>query len=263
MVCNGHSTWLAMVRLEQFYRLIFTGLSFIFFGLGGLLLTLTAFPLINIFIRDKDRRANAAQWLVHQAFRSHILFMTFFKVISVEIIGAEKLASDRGTLIISNHPSLIDVVLLTSLMRQTQCIIKADIWRNPFMRGVVTAAGYIKNDDHPEKLLADCAAVLRDGHNLIIFPEGSRSVPGRAMKLHRGVANIAIMAAAPIRLIRIDCVPPSLMKGQKWWQIPQVRSHFTVTVGGLIEITNFIKDAERPIAARRLTEHLGNLLTGA
>lgn len=251
-----------MVRFEQFYRLVFTGLSFVFFGLGGLLLTLTAFPLINLVIRDKARRADWAQWLVHMAFRTHIRFMTFFKVISVEIIGAEKLATDRGTLMISNHPSLIDVVLLTSLMKSTQCIIKADIWRNPFMRGVVTAAGYIKNDDHPEKLLMDCEAVLRDGHNLIIFPEGSRSVPGQAMKLHRGVANIAIRAEAPIRLIRIDCVPPSLMKGQKWYEIPKVRSHFTVAIGDRIEITNFIKDAERPIAARRLTEHLGKRLTG-
>lgn len=251
-----------MRKLERLYRMVFTGLSFALFGIGGLVLTLTAFPIVNLLIRDKDARANAAQWLVHMSFRSHIAFMTFFKVISVEIIGAEKLIEDKGVIIVSNHPSLIDVVLLTSLMKQVQCIIKAAIYDNFFMRGVVTAAGYIRNDDQPDKLLADCAKVLRDGHNIIIFPEGSRTVLGQPVKLHRGVANIALMAAAPIRLIKIDCEPPSLMKGQKWYEIPEVRSHFTVRVGERIEIASFIADAERPIAARRLTEHLGQLLTG-
>ncbi len=251
-----------MQRLEYISRLLFTGLGFALFGIGGLLLSLTAFPLINLVVRNRERRARYAQWLVHKAFRLHVLYMTLLGVVAVDIVGAEKLETDRGTLIVSNHPSLIDVVLLISAMRRAQCIVKAQIWRNPFMRGVVTATGYIKNSDETEKLLEDCATVLQAGNNLIIFPEGSRTVPGQAMKLHRGVANIAIRARAPIRIVNIECVPPSLMKGQKWYEIPKVRSHFIVTVRGLIEIDSFIDDAERPIAARRLNAYLGELLMG-
>lgn len=251
-----------MRRLEYISRLFFTGIAFASFGLGGLLLSLTAFPLLNLLVRDAERRARYAQWLVHKSFRLHVLYSTMFGVISVEVIGAEQLDKDRGTLVVANHPSLLDVVLLTSVMRRAQCIVKAEIWRNPFMCGVVTAAGYIRNDGDPEKLLEDCAAVLRAGNNLIIFPEGSRTVPGQPMKLQRGVANIALRAGAPIRIVSISCVPPSLMKGQKWYEIPRVRSHFTITVRGLIEIGNFMDDAERPIAARRLNAYLGELLMG-
>jgi 1-acyl-sn-glycerol-3-phosphate acyltransferase len=251
-----------MLRIEYVWRLFWTGVAFASFGIGGVLLSLTAFPLINLLVRNRERRAAYAQWLVHAAFRLHVFYMTSFGVIGCKVVGAEKLASDRGTLIVSNHPSLLDVVLLMAAMKRAQCIVKAEIWDNPFMRGVVSAANYIRNDDDPEKLMEECAAELRAGNNLIIFPEGSRTVPGLPMKLQRGVANIAIRAKAPIRVISIECVPASLMKGQKWYQIPAVRSQFTITVHGLIEIEKFIGDSSPSIAARRLNVYLGELLMG-
>lgn len=250
------------MRVEYIWRLFSTGVAFASFGIGGLLLSLTAFPLINLLVRDRARRAAYAQWLIHKSFRLHVLYMTNFGVIGTEFIGAEKLAGDRGTLIVSNHPSLLDVVLLMSAMKRAQCIVKAAIWDNPFMRGTVTAAGYIRNDGDAEKLIEECAAELQAGNNLIVFPEGSRTVPGIPLKLQRGVANIAIRARAPIRVITIRCIPASLMKGQKWYQIPAVKSQFTITVHGLIEIDNFIGDSSPSIAARRLNTYLGELLMG-
>lgn len=251
-----------MRSVEYVWRLFSTGIAFASFGIGALLLSLTVFPLINLLVRDKARRAAYAQWFIHQAFRLHVLYMTNFGVIGVEFIGAEKLAGDRGALIVSNHPSLLDVVLVMSAMKRAQCIVKAAIWDNPFMRGTVTAAGYIRNDGDAEKLIEDCTAELRAGNNLIVFPEGSRTVPGTSPKLQRGVANIAIRSGAPIRVITIKCVPASLMKGQKWYEIPAVKSQFTITVHGLIEIDDFIGEFSPSIAARRLNAYLGELLMG-
>lgn len=252
-----------MRRVEQVWRLTATGLSFAFFGLGGLLLSVTAFPLINLLVRDSTKRSAYAQWLVHKAFRLHVLFMVTSGAISVKIFGAEKLQQDSGTLIVANHPSLIDVVLLISVMKQAQCIVKAEIWENPFMRGVVTAAGYIRNDGDPERLIDLCAAELAAGKNIVIFPEGTRTVPGVSVKLQRGVANIAIRAKAPIRLVSITCEPPILMKGQKWYQIPLFRSCFTVRINGLIEIESFIGEFTPSVAARHLNEYLAGQLMGA
>lgn len=251
-----------MQRVEQALRLVWTGMAFVLFGVGGLLLTATAFPLINFLITDREKRSAVAQKLVHWAFRLHVFYMTTFGVIGVKMVGAEKLADDRGVLIVSNHPSLLDVVLLIAGMKRAQCIVKYQIWENPFMRGVVSAAGYIRNDDDAEKLMGDCAAELARGQNIVIFPEGSRTVPGVPMKLQRGVANIAIRSGAPIRLITIDCVPPSLMKGQKWYQIPTVKSQFTITVHGLIEMSRFMGDPNPSVAARHLNAYLVEQLNG-
>lgn len=249
-------------RLDYFWRLFGTGLSFAAFGLGGLFLSLTVFPLINLFIRDRKRRAALAQRLVHAVFRLHRDFMIVMGVIGFETHNAGALREDEGVLVVANHPTLLDVVLLMSLMRRSQCIVKADIWRNPFMRGVVTATGYIRNDDDPEKLVADCAAALAQGNNLVVFPEGSRTVPGAPVKLQRGVANIAIRATAPIRLVTIKCEPPTLMKGQKWYEIPPRRMHFTITVHGLVETGSYIGESVPSIAARRLNEYLAEWLKG-
>ncbi|MGV8996664.1 MAG: lysophospholipid acyltransferase family protein [Parvibaculaceae bacterium] len=248
--------------LERAWRLIWTGFAFVFFGIGGLVLTLTAFPLINLLVRDRERRADLAQGLVYWAFRLHVRYMTLFGVVSTEMIGTEKFEQDKGVLFVSNHPSLLDVVFLISEMRRTQCIVKGAIFDNPFMRGSVTAANYIRNDDDAEKLIEDCSRELAAGKNIVIFPEGSRSVPGEPLKLQRGVANIAIRSGAPIRLITIECVPPSLMKGQKWYQIPPVRSHFTIRVHGLIEMDRFIGDFTPSVAARHLNAYLAEQFKG-
>ncbi|MES1991344.1 MAG: lysophospholipid acyltransferase family protein [Pseudomonadota bacterium] len=249
-------------RIERAWRLVWTGLAFASFGIGGLILTLTAFPLINLLVRDRERRADLAQGLVHYTFRLHVRYMTLFGVVSTEMIGVEKLAGDRGVLFVSNHPSLLDVVFLISEMRRAQCIVKGEIFDNPFMRGPVVAANYIRNDGDAEKLIEDCARELAAGKNIIIFPEGSRTVPGEPLKLQRGVANIAVRSGAPIRLITIGCEPPSLMKGQKWYQIPHVRSHFTITVHGLIEMNRFMGDSSPSVAARHLNAHLAEQFKG-
>ncbi|MDP1627325.1 1-acyl-sn-glycerol-3-phosphate acyltransferase [Parvibaculum sp.] len=251
-----------MKRLDYLWRLFGTALSFASFGIGGLVLSLTVFPLMNLFVRNLDARAAYAQRLVHVMFRLHRNFMVAMGVLDFEAHNAEALAQDEGVLVVANHPTLLDVVLLMSLMRRSQCIVKAEIWRNPFMRGVVNATGYIRNDGDAETLVADCAQALAAGNNLIVFPEGSRTVPGAPVKLQRGVANIAIRAGSPIRLVTIRCEPPTLMKGQKWYRIPPRRMHFTITVHGLVETGAYIGESVPSIAARRLNEFLAEWLTG-
>lgn len=251
-----------MAYLNYYWRLLATGLSFTLFGLGGLVLSLTVFPLINIAVSDVERRASLSQGLVHRSFRLFTWFMAACGVIKVEVQNAERLAHERGALIVANHPSLIDVVLIISLMDRAQCIVKHEVWRNPFMRGVVTATRYIKNDDDPEKLINDCTETLKNGNNLVIFPEGSRTVPGRSRKLRRGVANIALRAGAPIRPVTITCVPPTLKKGEKWYQIPPRRVLYTLEVQERIDMEPFIGEARLSVASRRLTEHLANIFEG-
>ena len=114
----------------------------------------------------------------------------------------------------------------------------------------------------PEKLIDDCAAVLAKGNNLVVFPEGSRTVPGTAVKFQRGAANIALKARAPIRPVTISCEPPTLMKGQKWYEIPASRAVFTIMVGSLIEIDSFMEDANQAKAARHLNARLSEVLIG-
>ncbi len=240
-------------RLDNLWRLFATGVSFAVFGIGGIVLTVTVFPVINLLIHDRRRRTELAQRTVHQTFRVFRCFMVSMGVIEFEAVGVENLRNDRGVLLVANHPTLLDVVLLMSLMDRAQCVVKHQIWANPFMRGAVTATDYIRNDDDPERLITDCSRSLADGNNLIIFPEGSRTIPGRPRQLQRGFASVAVQSRSPIRLVTITCVPPMLLKGEKWYQIPPRRPRFRVEVHELVDPDELCGDNPRSIAARRLT----------
>lgn len=240
---------------DRTWRLLGTGVSFALFGLGGLVLAATVFPLFNLLVRNRERRAALAQQTVHAAWRVFVRFMALAGVLTYECRGAHLLRQDRGTLVIANHPSLLDIVFIMSFMQRTQCVVKAGVWRNPFMRGAVTAANYIPNTGDPERLLEDCAAALAAGNNLVIFPEGSRTLPGQKRKYQRGFAYIALRANAPIRLVTVTCTPPTLLKGEPWYRIPSRRPHWIIRVHERIDPTHLLaasEGAEPAIAARRL-----------
>jgi len=239
-----------MSFLDRTWRLIVTAFCFALFGLGGLFLALVVFPLINLLIRDRTKRAAFAQDTVHAVWRFYVRIMATLGGISYEAHGAELLRADRGTLVIANHPSLLDIVLIMSLMERTQCVVKAGVWNNPFMRGVVTAANYIANTGDPEKLLDDCVDALKAGNNLVIFPEGSRTPAHGKRKYQRGFAYIALRSQAPLRLVTVTCNPPTLLKGEPWWKIPPKRPHWVIRVHELIDIED--DPGEPALAVRRL-----------
>jgi 1-acyl-sn-glycerol-3-phosphate acyltransferase len=245
-----------MAWLDRAWRLIATAISFAMFGLGGLVLAITVFPLYNLAIRDPLKRERLAQQTVHAAWRFYVKMMAVLGVLTFETHGADILKNERGALVIANHPSLLDIVFIMSLMDRTQCVVKAGVWRNPFMAGVVKATNYIPNLNDPEKLLEDCAAALRAGNNLVIFPEGSRTPPGQKRRYQRGFAYVALRSGAPIRLVTLHCDPPTLLKGEKWYKIPARRPHWTIRVHERIDVTDALKLDQPPIAVRKLVAQI-------
>ncbi|BCX45886.1 MULTISPECIES: lysophospholipid acyltransferase family protein [Stenotrophomonas] len=247
----------ALRRLDHAWRVLGTGLSFAAFGVGGLLLGVLVMPVL-LLMRDPVVRRRRARRVVQVAFASHLRLMRALGVMTYQIEGGERLQRD-GLLVLANHPTLIDVVCLISLLPNADCVVKRAVACNPFMRGPVRAAGYIANDDGAG-LVDDCVAAVHAGGTLVIFPEGTRSVPGQPPRLQRGAANIAVRGRLDITPVRITCTPPTLTKGQKWYRVPSRRFHVRLQIGEDIPIAPFLADDDSPrgdaLAARRVTEHL-------
>jgi len=246
-------------RLDHAWRVVGTGLSFALFGLGGLLLGLFVVPALLLLVRDRGRRQRLSRRMVQRAFASHVWLMRSLGLMTCEIEGAERLQRD-GLLVLANHPTLIDVVILISLLPNADCVVKQAVARNPFMRGPVRAAGYVSNDDGAG-LVDDCIEAVRTGGNLVIFPEGTRGLPGQPPRLQRGAANIAVRGRLDITPVRITCTPLTLTKGQKWYRVPERRFHVRVQVGEDIPIAPFLAEADDgprgdALAARRVTDYL-------
>jgi 1-acyl-sn-glycerol-3-phosphate acyltransferase len=240
--------------VDRAWRLVATALAFALFGLGGLVMALVVFPLCNLAIRSPARRAQFAQHSVHMIWRLYIAVLQGLGVLTYECHGEDLLRTARGTLVVANHPTLLDVVFLMAFMRRTRAVVKAGVWRNPFMRGVVAAADYVPNLGDPERLIEACAGALRAGANLVIFPEGSRSRGGGSGRYQRGFAYVALAAAAPIRVVSIRCDPPTLRKGEPWHRIPPRRPHWIIRVDNdPIDTAEQYGYGQRATAARQLT----------
>jgi 1-acyl-sn-glycerol-3-phosphate acyltransferase len=78
-----------------------------------------------------------AQRTVRSTWRLFIWVLVAMRIIDLETEGVDVLRRETGTLVIANHPTLIDIVLIISMMDRAQCVVKEGVWKNPFMRGVV------------------------------------------------------------------------------------------------------------------------------
>ncbi len=245
-----------MRRLDRTRRILATGFCFAMFGIGGLAIGCIAMPLL-LLVSDRLRRQELARALVHHSFRIHVALMCRTGAIGCVIHGREKLQR-KGLLILANHPSLIDVVMLISAVQRPDCIVKAALWHNPFTWGPVTATGFISNANGPEMVEAGIASIQR-GNNLVIFPEGTRTLPEQRRPFQRGAANIACRGNLAITPVIITCAETFLTKGQPWYKVPPRKPIFELTVLDDLPPADQITGPDEPARqARRLTEYLEN-----
>jgi len=238
------------------WRFFGTGLSFAVFGVGGLVLAILVFPAISLFSRDKKIRGLRARATVHHSFRGFLWMMHGLGVFDFDVDPRcrEAFAAQGGLMIVANHPTLIDVVQLLAEVKYGNCIVKRALWSNPFLGLVVRATNYIPNDDS-EQLLDACVAALKDGETLVVFPEATRTVPGRPMQLRRGAARVALAARAPIQMVHISCKPSTLTKAEHWFEIPRRRPCLRMKVGDRLVTGEFAETGEElSMASRRLTK---------
>lgn len=242
--------------LGRLFRILGTGIAFTVFGLGGLLLAVTVFPLLTILTPTGIQTQKRIRGVIHRVFRQFLWFVQAIGLYDINVEGAESLANCRGCLVVANHPTLLDVVILMALNPNFQCVVKHQLWRNIFLRGVVSAAGFIRNDLSAEEFIEQCEKSFAAGDNLLLFPEGTRTVPGEFPKFFRGFANVAILSQADIQIVVIQCEPVTLTRDEPWYAVSETRASFRVEIGELWDKSTFSWTDHRALNARRLVRSL-------
>jgi len=246
--------------LDRPYRIIATGFCFVIFGLLGLFILCVIVPLASFVWPKTPASQQRVRNILHDGMRWMTQLMVVCGVLSLEVRNKERLAKN-GLLIVANHPSLVDVVLLIGLLRQPNCVVKASLKTNLFTRGPVKCGGFIVNSDGPQ-FVEDGIASVRAGDNLVIFPEGTRSIThdGVLSPMKRGAANIALRGNIDLTPVVITVSEPALGKGVAWYRAPACRPHFVLDVKDEISVAAYASDATN-IAARALTRDLNAFLT--
>lgn len=234
----------------RFLRSMLSGAFFLAFGAGGLVFS--AFLLLPV----PKRTSRGVQ---RALFR---LFVWAAKVTRLFVVEAapedrERFKSFRGSVIVANHISLIDFVILIALLGDTVCITKRAVGRNPFMFTIARKI-LVVNDGKPEDVMRRAGSYLKDGVNLLIFPEGTRvpaDVPLHSFR--RGAAHLALDACAPVEMVHIACDPPVLGKHQRWWDVGARTIRYSFVYKGREEAREHPGDYA---AIRRAAQSLTNAL---
>jgi 1-acyl-sn-glycerol-3-phosphate acyltransferase len=240
-------------RLAHGWRALRTGVAFASFGVGAIVVAV----ITAVCARGAPgRRELRTQRVVHYAFRLWLWWMRRLRLCRVSWIAGERLRASGPCLVVANHPTLIDVILLLTRLPQADCIVKTAAQRNPFMRRIVTRAGYLANDDG-DALVESCAGRIAQGRSVLLFPEGTRSPRGGLRRFQRGAAHIALKTGCPIVPVVITCRPPTLLKGQSWHDVPDRRPQWVLRVCAPIDPARYLGvGSTLPVAARRLTADL-------
>ena len=241
-------------HIDRAWRLFATALSFFLFGLGSVVISLILAPILLVLPGTAVQKQRRGKACIHHVFRFYIGLMKLLGVLSYEVHGRNRLQGAK--LILANHPSLIDVIFLISLVPNANCVVKRALLRNPFTYGPVKAAGYIINDDSVDDVIDAAQQAFDRGDALIIFPEGTRSKPGQSLSLKRGAANVAIRTAVDVTPVIIECNPLTLTKGEPWYRIPLQRPHFSIRIEHPILMKAYIDNQKPAMAARDLTADL-------
>ena len=243
-------------KIKHTWRVIGTGISFVLFGLGGPIIAITISFLFVVLPFKQTKKQYITRFILRYTFKLYINFMRLCGLLTYEFRIPENF-DPRGKLVIANHPSLLDVVFLFSKIPNANCVVKQPLLENVFTRLPIMAAGYLSNSD-PD-LLKKAQLSLDLGCPLIIFPEGTRTEPGKPVKMMRGAANLAVHTNTEILPFTITCEPTALIKHQKWHDIPEKVSHFSFTADKPIIINKHVNPDSMPCTqARQLTRFIEN-----
>jgi 1-acyl-sn-glycerol-3-phosphate acyltransferase len=152
-----------------------------------------------------DRKRALTHWLlVYQS----VIITYLLPIWRLKIEGREKLVKGTTYMIISNHQSILDILLLNCIRYRYKWIAKIEIERMPFIGWYLRMAKYITvnrgDDESKEIMLGKALAELKGGTSIMIFPEGTRSLDRQIGFFKRGAFKLAIEAGVPILPVLID-----------------------------------------------------------
>jgi len=134
----------------------------------------------------------------------------------VSISGREKIDRGETYVMVANHLSLLDILVLFRLFRHYKWVSKIENFRIPFIGWNMRLNRYIElrrgDRDSVVQMMADCERTLRAGSSILMFPEGTRSRDGALQAFKPGAFELALRTQKPILPIVIEGTSNALPK---------------------------------------------------
>ena len=113
----------------------------------------------------------------------------------IRVTGRDNIRPDQAYVIVANHTSLADIVLMFCLFRQFKWVSKASVFNYPILGWNMRLCRYVplvRGDKNSiQQMMARCEAWLRDGISIVMFPEGTRTRDGLMKPFKHGAFTMA------------------------------------------------------------------------
>ena len=134
----------------------------------------------------------------------------------VEVTGREKIDPDETYVMVANHQSLLDILVLFRLFRHFKWVSKVENFRIPCIGWNMYLNQYIqlKRGDRTSTsaMLRSCRENLANGNSIMMFPEGTRSPTGKLRGFKTGAFSLAKDARRPLLPIVVHGTASALPK---------------------------------------------------
>jgi 1-acyl-sn-glycerol-3-phosphate acyltransferase len=242
------------------YRVTVKWLSFFLFGLASLILAIVVFPVMLLIFHPKERFKKYGRRFVSASMRGYVHFMHFLRALDLETENRENFRHLSSKILVANHPSLLDIVMLLSLIPNMDCIVNTSLDRNVIVKGVIRQL-YILNSLDLEKILQACDESLKQGNCIVIFPEGTRTPRFGKAVIKRGAARVALYSGCNIVPVHIGGTDKyGLGKKDSWFGFnPRERYVYRISMGPEIEPEKY-RDLPAAKAVRAMTREIAAFL---
>lgn len=174
-------------------------------GISWVLVTFPVTLTIWILTFPFDRERRITHWLL--MYQSYWLSL-MIPIWKIRIEGREKAVKGTTFVIISNHQSMLDILMINSLRYRYRWISKIENFKVPVIGWYLKMADYITvdrgNEESKNEMLQKSLSCLRSGNSIMIFPEGTRSTNNEIGFFKRGAFQLALEAGVPILPVLID-----------------------------------------------------------
>ncbi len=179
--------------------------------------------------------------------------------IKSNIIGYDKLDKNKSYIIVGKHESTWDTLVMHTFMKPTPVfILKKELLFIPFFGWCLALASKIAIDRSGgvgsiKKILREAKKYIEEGHNVVIFPQGTRVPPDSTIEKYPYKTGFIAL----IREMGADIVPMALNSGKLWKKKQFLKHPGTITM----EFMEPIKYEDiKKMSKEELLEKLENII---
>ena len=162
--------------------------SLSYFALGSWMVTLAGYILVKWNPFAKSR----ARWLFHRMISAYTWSVLYIMGnVKKKIINERKENFSKPCVMIANHQSFLDILVMTMLHPKVILLTNNWVWNSPVFGQLVRIAGYYPVARGIENSIPYLEEQVKAGYSIAIFPEGTRSPDEHIRRFHKGAFYIA------------------------------------------------------------------------